>query len=43
MHNVCSSNYDFIGLCEIWLPPNVITAKLGLLNYTIYHCGRNYY
>lgn len=41
MRNICLSNYDFIGLYETWLSPNVDSSKLGLLNYVTYHCDHN--
>lgn len=41
MRNTCLSDFDFIGLSETWLSPNVNTSELGLTNYITYRCDRN--
>jgi hypothetical protein len=41
MRNVYLSDYDFIGLSETWLSPNINTSELGLSGYSTYRCDRN--
>jgi len=41
MRNVYLFDYDFIGLSETWLSPNVNTSELGLSGYSTYRCDRN--